>query len=93
MKDMSDFNDFLNNLPEHRSDKPKKKREPVPEHILTRYNAAHKANFAVKYPNAFKDGHYLAPKIPDHTTANGLTTLISEYVTWMGGYANRINVE
>ena len=76
---------------------PKKRKKPVkypiPQEVKDRYNAAHKTWFESKFPAAFKDGHYLTPKIPDYQTANGLTNFITNYLDWVGGDGNRINVQ
>ena len=58
----------------------------------TRYSAAHKIWFAQNYPVAFKDGFYAEPKMPVVSTANGLTTFITNYLNWLGHRATRINV-
>ena len=57
-----------------------------------RYQAAHEQWFKIQYPNAYKDGFYLEPKIPKVDSANGLTTFICNYLPWMGHRATRINV-
>ena len=57
-----------------------------------RYSAAHKIWFAQNYPIAFKDGYYAEPKMPVVSTANGLTTFITNYLNWLGHRATRINV-
>ena len=57
-----------------------------------RYSAAHKIWFAQNYPVAFKDGFYAEPKMPVVSTANGLTTFITNYLNWLGHRATRINV-
>ena len=57
-----------------------------------RYSAAHKIWFAQNYPTAFKDGFYAEPKMPVVTSANGLTTFITNYLNWLGHRATRINV-
>ena len=57
-----------------------------------RYQVAHEQWFRDQYPNAYKDGFYLEPKIPKVDTANGLTTFICNYLAWMGHRATRINV-
>jgi hypothetical protein len=57
-----------------------------------RYLEAHQLNFSKKYPAAFKDGYYVPCKMPKVDTANGLTTYIINYLTWMGYRATRINV-
>ena len=57
-----------------------------------RYSAAHKIWFAQNYPTAFKDGFYAEPKMPVVSTANGLTTFVTNYLNWLGHRATRINV-
>lgn len=57
-----------------------------------RYQSAHEQWFREQYPNAYKDGFYLEPKIPKVDTANGLTTFICNYLSWMNHRATRINV-
>jgi len=57
-----------------------------------RYQSAHEQWFKIKYPNAYKDGFYLEPKIPKVDTANGLTTFICNFLSWMNHRATRINV-
>lgn len=58
----------------------------------SRYQQAHEKWFKEEYPNAYKDGYYLEPKMPPIGTANGLTTFIMNYVKWEGYRATRINV-
>ena len=57
-----------------------------------RYNEAHKEWFSRKYPMAYKDGHYTKPKIPKVNTSNGLTQFVCNYLMWVNGFGNRINV-
>lgn len=57
-----------------------------------RYQVAHEQWFKIKYPAAYKDGYYLEPKIPKVDTANGLTTFICNFLSWMNHRATRINV-
>ena len=59
----------------------------------TRYAEAYKADFITRYPSAYKDGHYCAPKYPKVSTANGLTNAVCNYINWTGGVGNRINVQ
>lgn len=82
--------------------------EPVVEHRLAplpqiapqahdwkkRYIEAHKLNFAQEYPGAWASGHYTPPdfKTLKPSTANGLTTIICNYLKWIGYRATRINV-
>ena len=56
------------------------------------YQKAHEEDFKVRYPQVYADGHYNEPKYPKYKETNGLTTVIANYITWCGGYANRINV-
>ena len=57
-----------------------------------RYQAAHEEWFKIKYPNAYKDGFYLEPKLPKVNESNGLTTFICNYLSWRDHRATRINV-
>jgi hypothetical protein len=57
-----------------------------------RYQKAHEEYFKIKYPNAYKDGYYLDPKLPKVDSANGLTTFICNYLAWLNHRATRINV-
>ena len=57
-----------------------------------RYQSAHEQWFKIQYPNAYKDGYYLEPKMPKVDSANGLTTFICNYLSWVGYRATRINV-
>jgi hypothetical protein len=57
-----------------------------------RYQKAHEEYFKIKYPNAYKDGYYLDPKVPKVDSANGLTTFICNYLAWLNHRATRINV-
>jgi hypothetical protein len=56
------------------------------------YQEAHEEDFKVRYPTVYKDGHYSQPKYPDIKKTNGITTIVVNYLTWCGHYANRINV-
>lgn len=60
--------------------------------LNTYYQVAHEKWFMAKYPEAYKDGFYLEPKFPKVDTANGLTTLICNFLSWKGHRATRINV-
>lgn len=66
----------------------------TPPWCIDRYMQAHKDNFKQEYPQAFAGGFYagMEPTVPDLATTNGITTFVSNYVKWVGGYANRINV-
>lgn len=57
-----------------------------------RYNEAHREWFSRKYPMAYKDGHYTKPKIPKVNTSNGFTQFVCNYLMWVNGFGNRINV-
>lgn len=56
-----------------------------------RYLKAHADNFALQYPMAFKDHGLPGVVIPDTRKSNGLTQFVINFITWSGGYANRIN--
>lgn len=74
--------------------KPAKQRKPKADQSWkVRYQAAHEKWFAVKFPNAYKDGHYVEPKYPDVASTNGLQSAVVNYLTWCGHYANRINTQ
>jgi hypothetical protein len=75
--------------------KPRKVKRKVetPAWCKDRYQAAHKEWFKKTYPHCFKDGHYYGcHDLPDLATTNGITTFVQNYITWSGGYANRLNV-
>ena len=55
------------------------------------YQQAHEHNFQRKYPEAYQDGHYAPPKMPKYKTANGLTTFVTNYLNWLGHFAERTN--
>lgn len=57
-----------------------------------RYESAHEEWFKQEYPESYKSGYYLTPKMPKVDTANGLTTFICNYIKWVGYRATRINV-
>lgn len=57
-----------------------------------RYESAHENWFKEEYPESYRSGYYLIPKMPKIATANGLTTFIMNYVKWEGYRATRINV-
>lgn len=59
--------------------------------IKDRYQQAHEKWFKEEYPNAYKDGYYLEPKMPKIETANGLTTFCTKYCIWMGHHLERTN--
>jgi hypothetical protein len=56
-----------------------------------RYAEAHKENFKEKYPEAFRDGFYAAPKYPDTKRANGMQTFCTNYCNWLGHHLERTN--
>ena len=56
-----------------------------------RYIAAHKKQFAEKYPEAWKDGRWYKPPFPKVATANGLTAFICNFINWQGYRATRIS--
>lgn len=56
-----------------------------------RYQQAHEKWFATEYPNAYRNGHYTPPKMPQVAKANGLTAFITNYINWSGGNATRIS--
>ena len=56
-----------------------------------RYQQAHEKWFSTEYPNAYRNGHYTHPKMPQVAKANGLTNFIINYVNWMGYRATRIS--
>lgn len=56
------------------------------------YEEAHLKWFQQEYPSAWKDGHYTPSQCPNVTTANGMASFITDYCSWTGQYANRINV-
>ncbi len=60
-------------------------------HWLTRYKDAHMKRFMVRYPEAWKSGHYTPPIIPRINTANGLTLAIVNFINWEGWNATRIS--
>lgn len=76
--------------------KPRKVKRKVvtPAWVIERYQDAHKVHFQKQYPQCFKDGFYpgMEPVLPDLATTNGITTFVQNYITWSGGYANRLNV-
>lgn len=57
-----------------------------------RYELAHENWFQQEYPESYKSGFYLTPKMPKVDTANGLTNFICNYIKWEGYRATRINV-
>lgn len=57
-----------------------------------RYQKAHEDDFKRNYPSAYNVGGYVLPKYPDSRTANGLQSIICNYMKYVGGVGNRINV-
>jgi hypothetical protein len=55
-----------------------------------RYRAAHRLHFARKYPAAMATGYFTA-NMPNVNKANGLTTLILNFLEWSGHRATRIS--
>lgn len=60
--------------------------------IKQRYESAHEKWFKQEYPESYKSGFYLIPKMPKVEMANGLTNFICNYIKWEGYRATRINV-
>lgn len=56
-----------------------------------RYAKAHELDFKKQYPNAYRDGKYIKPKMPDIRKANGLTRFICNYINWIGFRATRVS--
>lgn len=67
--------------------------EPIQHDWKLRYQQAHEMNFKTEYPAAFASGHYIPPVYPKIATANGLTTMIVNYLNWLGYRGTRINVQ
>jgi hypothetical protein len=57
-----------------------------------RYQQAHQKHFQNAYPNAWKDGLYTNPQIPNPKTANGLTKIVNNFLNWEEHRSTRINV-
>ena len=55
-----------------------------------RYAEAYRKHHASKYPAAMATGYFM-PKFPRVTKANGLTTLIENYLLWSGWRATRVS--
>lgn len=79
--------------------KPKRKAPAKTGQVVYRhdykaiYLAANEAWFKSEYPNAWKDGHMPAKKVPAVDTANGMASYIIDHAAWTGNFANRINVQ
>ena len=54
------------------------------------YGAAYLKHFAAKHPEAIATRNFIV-KFPSVTKANGLTTFIINYLTWMGHRSTRIS--
>lgn len=52
-----------------------------------RYLSTHEQWFKQEYPSTYKDGHYLAPKLPDVNTEKGLKDFIVNFIKWSGWIA------
>lgn len=70
----------------------KARKEPVNPAIWERWYSAHLAWFKSKFPTTHRDGHYLQPKQPDITKANGLGWFIVDYMDWTGGDGDKKHV-
>lgn len=57
------------------------------------YKRLYVADFARKYPIAYKDNGPPEMNWPKVSTANGLTLAIIKFLTWKGHYANRIGTQ
>lgn len=57
---------------------------------LSRYQQAHEQDFSGKYPQAYAEGHYFLPKMPDCRKANGLTLAVVKFLMYSGHRATRI---
>jgi hypothetical protein len=66
-------------------------------HVATdhraRYTTAYHEWQRREHPVWVKDGHMMDPRWPDTSTANGLTSFICNYLTWMGHRSTRINTQ
>lgn len=56
-----------------------------------RYESAHEKWFQQEYPESYKSGFYLTPKMPKVETANGLTTFCTKYCIWTDNHLERTN--
>ena len=56
-----------------------------------RYQHQHEQWFATQYQSAYRDGHYSPPVYPKVATANGLTRMIINFLSWSGWRATRIS--
>lgn len=57
------------------------------------YSEAHQRFQTVNYPSATKDFGTIATQFPDVRTANGLTRMIINFLTWEGWRATRTNTQ
>lgn len=80
----------LNNLPVRKAAK-RSAALPMPQHCKDRYQQAHELNFKAEYPQAYADGKYFAPKMPNCNKANGLQLAIIYFLTWNGHRATRVS--
>jgi hypothetical protein len=56
-----------------------------------RYQEAHRQNFSKVYPLAYNDGLYSGPKYPVVSKANGLTSMIVNFLLWSCHHGERTN--
>ena len=70
----------------------KPKKPPLPSWVWERWFNAHLAWFKATMPVTYADGHYIAPKQPDITKANGLGWFIVDYMDWTGGDGDKKHV-
>lgn len=64
-----------------------------PKGWRTEYRRLYKEERKRKYPIGYRDFPDMEPNMPKENHANGLTKLIMNFLTWKGGYANRINTQ
>lgn len=57
------------------------------------YSAAHQRYQLREYPSASRDFGTLPTQYPDVRTANGLTRMIVNFLTWEGWRATRVNTQ
>jgi hypothetical protein len=68
-------------------------KTPASQQAKDRYIAAHRRHQNTNTPMCVRDHGYLSTKLPDTTTANGLTQFIVNFLNWSGHRATRINVQ
>jgi hypothetical protein len=68
-------------------------KTPASQHSKDRYIAAHRRHQNANTPSVVRDHGYVSTKMPDTTTANGLTQFIVNFLNWSGHRATRINVQ